>query len=286
MSKASSNAYKIEAKESLKKRRFSQDYYDVLATFNNIAAHYPILDKASERKMIEKYKKDRSQLNRLLFCHNIRIVLNLARKYVQKVESPADLLMNGAQGLMIATERFDINKGTKFNTYATVWVFKYIQMLFYSRSPITGVNQLSLNALLYDAEHGIEPIDYLCENARDISTALSGRNSIGPMYAVDYSFIEKTASNSPSREVEDISNSLLIHDVIDEISSDPHYEKIDKDIIYNNMMSNNQSINALAMKYNVPSKEINKRKRKLISDFKTVLSDKYNINSLSDIIEG
>jgi DNA-directed RNA polymerase specialized sigma subunit len=235
--------------------------------------------------MIEKYMTNRSKLNSLLFYHNIRIVLNLAKKYVQKAESPADLLMNGARGLMIATEKFDINKNIKFNTYATRWVFKYIMMPFYSKSPITGVNQTSLNDLFYHAESNSEQIDYLCDNMSDmdeVSTALSGTGK-GFLKTIDYTHYDRS-STSPSCIFEDNSNSEFVQDIISVISADPQFNDIDRDIIYNNMMDNNASINAIAQKYHVPSKDVNKRKRKLISEFKSMLAEKYNVNSLADII--
>lgn len=283
----SENVYKKTSKESTTKRNFSQDYYNVLETFNKIAANYPLLNKASERKMIEKYKNNRSKLNSLLFYHNIRIVLNLAKKYVQKAESPADLLMNGARGLMVATEKFDINKNIKFNTYATRWVFKYIMMPFYSKSPITGVNQTSLHNLFYfaSAADGGEMIDYLCDNMSDmddVSTALSG-TGMGFLKAIDYMHFDRPSS-SPSCEYEESANTQLVKNVITAISADPQFNDIDRDIIYNNMMENNSSINAIAQKYHVPSKDVNKRKRKLISEFKSMLAEKYNVNSLADII--
>lgn len=282
---ASENVYQKPVKESTSKRKFSQDYYDVLETFNKIAAKYPLLNKASERKMIEKYKNNRSKLNSLLFYHNIRIVLNLAKKYIQKAESPADLLMNGARGLMIATEKFDIDKNIKFNTYATPWVFKYILMLFYSKSPITGVNQTSLNTLFFGAESGAEQIDYLCDNMSDmddVSTALSGTGK-GFLKTIDYTHFDHPSS-SPSCEYEDNANTQLVQNVISAISADPQFNDIDRDIIYNNMMANNASINSIAQKYHVQSKDVNKRKRKIISNFKAMLAEKYNVNSLDDIL--
>jgi len=263
---------------------FSQDYYDILETFNKIAEKYPILKKEEERAMIQAYAHDRPKLNKLLFYHNIRIVLNLSKKYLKTASSAADLLMNGAHGLMIAAERFDIDRNIKFNTYATKWVFKYLLMCFYSKSPVTGVNQISLNSPIFSFDDDAEQIDYLNSyiGNDEISTAFTG-NSI--LSTIDFSNMNSSPSiQTPSKEYQEVSNVTLIHDIIDEISADPHFTEVDRDIIYNNMMENNFSISALAQKYHVPTKEINKRKSKIIENFKNLLSDKYNINSISDII--
>lgn len=271
--------------EETKTRKFSQDYYDVLATFNAIAKKYPLLSKRAERALIDMYRNDRQKLNRLLFYHNIRLVMNLAKKYIFTFPSPADLLMNGAQGLMEATKRFDINKGTKFNTYATSWVFKYILMVFYSKSPVTGVNQTSLNDMIWGEDSTTEQMDYLTDgNISDVSTSLSGGGNNSFMDNIDFSFFEKRNISSPSSEYEISANNTLVQDVIDAISADPHFNELDRDIIYNNMMDNAESINSLSQKYNVSSNEITKRKRKIISNFKTILSKKYNVKALSDVI--
>lgn len=264
---------------------FSQDYYDILETFNKIASKYPLLNKQEERAMIHAYKDDRPRLNRLLFCHNIRIVLNLSKKYLHTASSAADLLMNGANGLMIAAERFDLDRNIKFNTYATKWVFKYLLMCFYSKSPVTGVNQISLNTPFFGSEEDGEQIDFLNSYLGlndEISTSFVG----SPMnLKIDYTKMnDRPSIPTPSREYQEVSNTTLIHEVIDAISADPHFTELDRDIIYNNMMENNYSINSLAQKYNVPTKEINKRKNKIIESFRNMLSSKYNINSINDIL--
>ena len=266
-------------------RVFSQDYYDILDTFNKIASKYPLLNKQEERAMIDAYRNDRSHLNHLLFCHNIRIILNLAKKYLKTATSAADLLMNGAHGLMIAAERFDLDRNIKFNTYATKWVFKYLLMCFYSKSPVTGINQTSLNDPYFGSLEDGEQMDFLNSylgSVDDISTSFAG----SPMnLKIDYTKMgAKPPIPSPSKECEEVSNTLLVRNVINEISSNSQFSEIDRDIIYNNMMENNCSISGLAHKYHIPTKEINKRKSKIISDFKTLLADKYKINSLRDVI--
>ena len=265
-------------------KTFSQDYYDILETFNKIAARYPILTKQQERDMIHAYANDRPRLNKLLFYHNIRIVLNLSKKYLKTAQSAADLLMNGAHGLMIAAARFDIDRNIQFNTYATKWVFKYLLMCFYSKSPITGVNQISLNSPIFGFDEDTEQIDYVNNyiGNDEISTAFTGNTVLS---TIDCSTMNGRPSiKTPSKEFQEVSNTTLIHDVIDTISADSQFTDIDRDIIYNNMMENNFSISGLAQKYNVPAKEINKRKTKIIENFKSLLSDKYNINGLGDIL--
>ena len=45
---------------------------------------YPELNAEEERKMIKKHKRDRETLNKLLQLHNIKLVFNMAKKYMSR----------------------------------------------------------------------------------------------------------------------------------------------------------------------------------------------------------
>lgn len=59
-----------------------------------------------------------------LVSHNLRLVQKVAQKY--KSRHSEDLAQEGVVGLCKAVDRFDPSKGTKFSTYATLWVRAYI----------------------------------------------------------------------------------------------------------------------------------------------------------------
>lgn len=69
---------------------------------------------------------DRDAFNTIIE-HNIRLVINIARKYNSRIASSGilsleDLIQEGNLGLMKAVEAFNLGLGYKFTTYATYWI--------------------------------------------------------------------------------------------------------------------------------------------------------------------
>ncbi len=59
--------------------------------------------------------------NRLVQA-NLRLVINIAKRYMNRGLSFLDLVQEGSLGLIKAAEKYDYQKGFKFSTYSTWWI--------------------------------------------------------------------------------------------------------------------------------------------------------------------
>ena len=119
------NNIEIKEIEDFEKDIIDLEYYDLtdsVKTYLKEARRRPLLSIEEEQKLLKRILQGDDYAREVFIESNLRLVINIAKKYVDKGLPFLDLIQEGNIGLITAVDRFDINKKTRFSTYATCWI--------------------------------------------------------------------------------------------------------------------------------------------------------------------
>ena len=88
--------------------------------------HLPLLKPKEELDLARKIKKGDRRARQKMIQSNLRLVINIAKKYSYLGVPMLDLIEEGNLGLMKAVEKYNYKKGYRFSTYAAWWIKQYI----------------------------------------------------------------------------------------------------------------------------------------------------------------
>ncbi len=101
--------------------RDSINYY-----FSEMKRHR-LLNYEEEKKLAVRIARGDKEARKRMIEANLRLVVNIARRYLNKGFALEDLIEEGNIGLIKAVERFRATKGCRFSTYATFWIKQTIE---------------------------------------------------------------------------------------------------------------------------------------------------------------
>lgn len=86
----------------------------------------PLLTPEEEIRLAKLVRKGDTKARKTMIQSNLRLVINIAKRYAHLGVPILDLIEEGNMGLMKAVEKFDPKKGYRFSTYGAWWVKQYI----------------------------------------------------------------------------------------------------------------------------------------------------------------
>src|SRR5205814_5318870 len=106
----------------------------------------PLLTADEEKQLARRiiHHQDAAARERMVRS-NLRLVVNIAKHYVNRGLSLPDLIEEGNIGLLKAVEGFDPENGCRFSTYASWWIKQAIK-----RALINGVQPIHIPAYMVE----------------------------------------------------------------------------------------------------------------------------------------
>ncbi len=95
---------------------------EALKTYLKEIKNIPLLTPQEEIDLNKRVKKGNEQARKQMIRSNLRLVINIAKRYMYLGTPLLDLIEEGNLGLMKAVDKFNYKKGFRFSTYAAWWI--------------------------------------------------------------------------------------------------------------------------------------------------------------------
>lgn len=163
-----------EANERFAIDESSSKNLDATQLYLNEIGFSPLLSAEEEVHFARLSRKGDEKGRRRMIESNLRLVVKISRRYINRGLPLLDLIEEGNLGLIRAVEKFDPERGFRFSTYATWWIRQTIERAIMNqtrtiRLPIHVVKEL--NVYLRAARELAQKLDHE-PTAEDIAELL------------------------------------------------------------------------------------------------------------------
>ena len=123
-------------------------FSDVTQLYLNEIGANPLLTADEELRLTRQVRAGDFDARQTMIERNLRLVVNIAKHYLNRGIPLLDLIEEGNLGLMHALDKFDPERGFRFSTYATWWIRQNIERAIMNQSrtirlPVHVVKELN-----------------------------------------------------------------------------------------------------------------------------------------------
>lgn len=209
----------------------SSESHDPTRLYLNEIGASPLLTAEEEVKFSRLAQRGDEAARKRMIESNLRLVVKIARRYLNRGLALLDLIEEGNLGLIRAVEKFDPERGFRFSTYATWWIRQTIERAIMNqtrtiRLPIHVVKEI--NTYLRAARGLAQKLDHE-PSAEEIAELLHKPiKDVEKMLGLN----ERTASTDTT--ILNDSGKTLLDTIPDEHVQDPT-DALQEDEIHNNI---------------------------------------------------
>jgi RNA polymerase primary sigma factor len=109
-------------------------YDDAIKIYLRDIQRTPLLTAEAEKELARRIEKGDEKARSGMIEANLRLVVKIAKRYVNRGLPLLDLIEEGNLGLLKSVERFKLDKECRFSTYATWWIRQSIERALINQS--------------------------------------------------------------------------------------------------------------------------------------------------------
>lgn len=145
----------------------SDFFSDVTQLYLNEIGANPLLTADEEVRLARLVRQGDFDARQTMIERNLRLVVNIAKHYLNRGIPLLDLVEEGNLGLMHALEKFDPERGFRFSTYATWWIRQNIERAIMNQSRTIRL-----------PVHVVKELNQVLRAQRSIEAASNGESSL------------------------------------------------------------------------------------------------------------
>lgn len=206
-----------ESKMIAKKQQKAYGDENSLSMYLKEISKIPLLSREDEESAAREAVKGNKAAKDRLVNANLRFVVNVAKKYQGQGLSLSDLISEGNIGLINAVDRFDVDKGYHFISYAVWWIRQSILKAICEKSRMIRLPLNRANELVQ--------IERAMKVVREGASAKEEIDEIANMLAMEPSMVESLIS--VSRDMVSLENPVFTEkdsSTLGDFIEDEHYQ--------------------------------------------------------------